>query len=279
MIERYANGAVTTLDEDLDTSETGVDVVSVTGFPAAGNFRILIGRELMIVTAVSGTTFTVIRGAEGTAAAVHTAGDVVTHVLTRDAMPALFSTIWGTGFRQKLSLDDWTWVNQGTATVNADWGLSLYAPPVWGDQIRILTRAAPATPYTITACLNLMIPGQNPSAAGIGFRESSSGKLALLGLTYVWDFQYRKFKMDSPSSYNDNYRSMVPAGPVNPIVFRLVDDGMNRGSYISPDGRHFWLFHSVGRTDYLTADEVCFWANTAQENFPVIADLLSWEVA
>jgi hypothetical protein len=38
-------------------------------------FRVLVGTEIMIVTNVSGTTFTVTRGAEGTTAASHSSGD------------------------------------------------------------------------------------------------------------------------------------------------------------------------------------------------------------
>src|SRR5690606_18598073 len=49
-------------------------------------FRILIGEELMLVTGVSGNTFTVIRGVENTTPAQHSLGDRVVHLLTKAAL-------------------------------------------------------------------------------------------------------------------------------------------------------------------------------------------------
>jgi hypothetical protein len=71
--ELFVNDPSTTLSAAITSSgATSISVTSATGFPASGNFRILIDSELMLVTAVSGTTFTVTRGIEGTAAVTHT---------------------------------------------------------------------------------------------------------------------------------------------------------------------------------------------------------------
>lgn len=80
-VEKYANDIATTTTEALDNSELGVDVTSVTGFPAVP-FRIRIDDELMLVTAVASLTFTVTRGIEGTSAVSHLTGADVVHVLT-----------------------------------------------------------------------------------------------------------------------------------------------------------------------------------------------------
>ncbi len=87
--ERFANSAQTTLASAVNSSATTLGVTSAVGFPSAGNFRIRIDNELLIVTAVSGLTWTVTRGAETTGAADHTAGAVATQVLTAAAMNAL----------------------------------------------------------------------------------------------------------------------------------------------------------------------------------------------
>jgi len=87
MAELFKNLKSTTLAEDLDDSETGVDVASAMGF-AGGNFRILVDQEIMKVTAVSGTTLTVARGQEGTFAAVHSNGATVKHILTAGSLDA-----------------------------------------------------------------------------------------------------------------------------------------------------------------------------------------------
>ncbi len=74
----YVRARVETLNEALDTTETGVDVVSTTA-PAAvfvGDY-IGIDYEVMLVTAISGTTLTVLRGQLGTTAATHDSGAVI----------------------------------------------------------------------------------------------------------------------------------------------------------------------------------------------------------
>lgn len=67
-----------TLQEDLDTSETGVDVSDGTAFEDGDNFdRILIDDELMRVDVQVGDTLSVFRGYEGTTAAEHTSGATI----------------------------------------------------------------------------------------------------------------------------------------------------------------------------------------------------------
>jgi len=65
--ERFT--ATPTTNEALDTSETGVDVTATTGLSIGQTW--LVDSEQMYVTGVSSTTFTVVRGANGTTAATH----------------------------------------------------------------------------------------------------------------------------------------------------------------------------------------------------------------
>jgi hypothetical protein len=85
-VEQFVNNAQTTLNGAINNSVTSLVVTSATGFPTVGNFRLLIDSEIMLVTAVSGTTFTITRGIEGTTAASHSSGAPVTHILTADAL-------------------------------------------------------------------------------------------------------------------------------------------------------------------------------------------------
>ena len=87
MAELFKNLASTTLSADIDNSTTSISVASAMGF-ASGNFRILVDSEIMKVTGVSGTTLTVVRGQEGTAATAHSNGATVKHVLTAGALDA-----------------------------------------------------------------------------------------------------------------------------------------------------------------------------------------------
>jgi hypothetical protein len=85
MAEQFKNLASSTLSADIDDSTTSISVVSAMGF-TGGDFRILVDSEIMKVTGVSGTTFTVVRHQEGTSATAHSNGATVKHVLTAGAL-------------------------------------------------------------------------------------------------------------------------------------------------------------------------------------------------
>lgn len=82
MTEKFANNAIAKLSADIDSFSESLLVTDASKFPTSGNFRIKIEDELLLVTAVSGTSFTVTRGVEGTTAASHVAGTTLAHVLT-----------------------------------------------------------------------------------------------------------------------------------------------------------------------------------------------------
>ena len=85
MAENYVNDAQTTLATAMGSSDTALTVASGFGFPSP-NFRIRIDNELLLVTGVSGATWTVTRAVEAVSgvqsAASHSSGANVSHVLT-----------------------------------------------------------------------------------------------------------------------------------------------------------------------------------------------------
>lgn len=68
--------STTTLNEDLDASETGVDVVAAANLGTAP-YVISVDSEQMLVTSVASNTLTVTRGYNGTTAATHSTSAVV----------------------------------------------------------------------------------------------------------------------------------------------------------------------------------------------------------
>lgn len=91
MTERFANNAASTLNGAINGSTTTIVVTSATPFPNAGNFRLLLGSnpntaEIVLVTGVSGTTFTVVRGQEFTSAQSWPDLTPVTQILTAGAL-------------------------------------------------------------------------------------------------------------------------------------------------------------------------------------------------
>jgi hypothetical protein len=85
-IERFANKASTTLAAGIGSGDLSLTVASAALFPTSGQFRIIIENEILLVSAVAGTTFTVARGQEGTTATSHGSGMPVTCILTAAAV-------------------------------------------------------------------------------------------------------------------------------------------------------------------------------------------------
>lgn len=91
MAEQLANNASTTLNGAINNSVTSVVVTDGSKFPSTGNFRILVGTELMLVTARSSNTLTVTRGIESTTAASHADLDIVDHVYTKGSLDQILA--------------------------------------------------------------------------------------------------------------------------------------------------------------------------------------------
>ena len=87
--EQFANAASSTLNGAILAGAGSLVVTSAASFPTVGQFRILVESEIMLVTGVSGTTFTVSRGQEGTTDAGHGNGATVTQILTAGALGQL----------------------------------------------------------------------------------------------------------------------------------------------------------------------------------------------
>lgn len=172
----------------------------------------------------------------------------------------------------------WTNVSLGTAAfTDENDALFLSASNGGAPDIRIAARAAPATPYKITACIvPLFHPGTNSSVVGVAWRDSGTGKIAnFIVYTGTGGGRVGYNKYNSPTSFNSSYFDV--AGFMTPYVWlRLEDDGTNRRVGWSSDGKHFFFFGSTPRTDFLTPDQVCILVDP--ENISAAMTVLSWKV-
>jgi hypothetical protein len=195
--EQFTNNATTTLASSMTGVQTTCSVSSATEFPTDGNFRVLIGDELCLVTAVSGTTFTIIRAVENTVASTHDAADPVTLIVTKESflrmaadhiplfgletVPGPVNSLTDTNGAAVASTD-FTWTNQGTSSV-ADLtnAIRMTAQTGTGANVRVLSKSAPSTPYRIYACIHPQLSiGTGRNHCGLVFRESGTGKLKTL---------------------------------------------------------------------------------------------------
>jgi len=221
MPEVFANNAASTLNAGINNSVTSLVVVSAAAFPTTGNFRILIDSELMLVTGVSGSTFTVTRAVEGTSAASHLAAAAVTQLLTNGSLqqfradtiiddtfpnlPAaaitgrLFISTGGTYVAvdsgsawsyfgpvypvKPPTPGDWSWFNQGASTLDSTKGYMHVAVPGGSTaNLRGQTKTLPAAPYTLTFAIQALNPVVNNSTVFVGVYDPIGGKLVTLDL-------------------------------------------------------------------------------------------------
>lgn len=189
---------------------------------------------------------------------------------------------WGPIFPMTKPVNgDFSWVNQGGATIDDTNGcLTLVCPANASIGWRMRVMTAPATPYTVSACFlahPLMIDFMQ---WGLVWRQSSDGKL------HVFSIQTNP-AASIPFSNSVKYTNETTFSAVynqrrfqygNLVWLRLVDNGTNRITYFSMDGQRWWGHSSIGRTDFLTADQIGFAGNPENSTYDLPVQLISWKV-
>lgn len=183
---------------------------------------------------------------------------------------------------------DFAWINQGTGTIaQTNGGLLTNDALILADSANasawdhvIRKKSAPTVPYVITAAMiGIVDPNDGPDGSfGLCFRQSSDGKLHKCEIFHGSEAQtfIGSRKLTNPTTFSADYELQGGTVSRDGLIFlRIADDNTNRVCSFSKDGVNFIDFHSVGRTDFLTADEVGFYVN------PYAADvkltLLSWK--
>lgn len=260
MPERFFNDPSTTLNGSMTNSQTTLVVASATGFPTTGPFRILIESELMIVTSISGTTFTVTRGAESTSAVTHATSLSIRHVVTGGALTAAFTP---TPIVYPIN-SNFSWVNQGSAAISTlGNGLLLDCGNSSSTDIRMRVKSLPTPPYTIEFCFTPFINAANSSQCGIVLRTSSSGLLQTSSITSSSGSPVSSIdSWNSATSYNTTAANTGFYVLSQTIYIQIVDNNTNRIWSYSADGEYWLQLLSVSRTSFLTPDQVGFFVNS-----------------
>jgi hypothetical protein len=174
----------------------------------------------------------------------------------------------------------WSWDNQGSATVTTtNGGITMFAPASGTTETHVYYRTAPSTPYTITAALLWAhtVP-VDFHQYGICFRQSSTGKLNTftLGRNGAPFIIYSR-KWTTTTSFSADYTSYT-IYPNNLYFLRITDNGTNRILDWSMNGQTWVTLQTIGRTDFLTADQVGFHVTPLNATYPIAITLLSWAV-
>lgn len=155
-----------------------------------------------------------------------------------------------------LDQSGWSWVNQGSASVTQGKGIVFLAVPgAGGTNVRGRVTSAPAAPYVITAAVMPSLPGGTHAFAGIGFRESSSGKIFDLHIYNNGGGTQEVIRVVKWT--NETTVSTVPVarGVVaqrGPVWLRIEDNNTNVIFSTSPDGVNWIQLFSEARGSFMS---------------------------
>lgn len=296
--EVLKNNATTTLDGEHNDAVTTLAVVDGSVFPATGDFRLLVGSELMLCTARSGNNLTVARGQEGTTAASHASSASVWLVLTQAAVqrylrdnlpgadggraPLRLVTASGT----PLSASDFTKLDGSIASSLADVAggiVATKAGKTGGYDNSIYYRTAPTAPYKVSVCLSAYTFNITGGTFHVGFRESASGKLVTFGVRLL-----------NPAVFSTKWSALnTPVGDyigfdtthfqfIMPQWLQLEDDGSHFIFSMSMDGMNWITLLSKLYSDaFTTAPDQVLWGvnpqNAVASTDCMYATLHAWD--
>ncbi|MBN9090212.1 MAG: hypothetical protein J0J01_25150 [Reyranella sp.] len=173
-----------------------------------------------------------------------------------------------------------TWLNQGSAiATDSAIGLAITAPSA-GASINIAGRfkAAPVTPYTITALVAATRSATGNNGVGIGWYDGTS-KLHTINFALpagTPGFQIVRF--NTPTSFSGVDFTSSNNAFAQPMWLQIADDGTNVSFAFSQDGANFVvLFSTTKAAGFLGASgykNVIFYIDP--EGGQTIGTLMSW---
>jgi len=293
--EQFSNFARALLNADIDNAVTVLTVSDAGPFPVLPFFRLKIGAELMVVSGVSGADFTVSRGAEGTTAAAHTAGDAVTGVVTVGALQGLrFDTIQlareacgifrGLTFSNgQLTVD----YNAGTGRVWSDLGnhgLLRLSPSSGSD---LSGRGVSCTaPFIATFAIRGFAWAMGSGVSiGVLVWDSTSGsgtacELLTTDQTANPD-KWGIFRFNAFNSFNSVALSAQQAFLAHQdlLWIQVEDDSTNRTWRVSTNGLEWVDLYQTASATFLTADHVgVVAAGNAPNSVDTVIEVVSFDL-
>lgn len=289
-MEYYKNNASTTLDSGINDSQTTFDVIDADALPEE-QYRIKVDDELMLVTGVATNTLTVTRGIEGTTAASHAGGALVQHLLTAGFFDAFQAdnvvinlttpsfvrpgrlhfndeSVRASDNAQWLTLgvltrwnipptSGWSWLDQGSATVNS---LPIGEQIVYPDNsanLRCRTRSlVDGSGFDLKMYLLRDVMCANNGRSATFIRNSSSNLQVAIEII-EGDIRVRRATWNgsswsSESSYIE--QDTINGLATNGFLTRFVYDGTDIEFYVSVDGHTWMLLHTVDAATALSGD-------------------------
>lgn len=176
---------------------------------------------------------------------------------------------------------DYSWVNQGTASVDTtNGGIFLLGPATAGVNLRIRDKAAPSTPYTITGLFLPRFVAADYHQCGLLFRESGSGEVITFGLIHeTGSWRLAVTRWNSATSHNSNVHQLDIDDIPRPLMLQIEDDGTDFFYRWSTDGQHWLQVYTEANNLFLTSNRVGFFVNDQTNARDVATLLMSWAEA
>jgi hypothetical protein len=170
-----------------------------------------------------------------------------------------------------------TWANQGGSVASTDAAgcLNLTVPASATTAVRGLLTSTPATPYTFTLGLSILMDMNGYYIAGLAQRQS--------GLDYwlIWGpGQTGNYNASSHTSANGNGSSVSTASPRQfgaSCFLRVRNDGVNRTYSVSENGVDFYDCFTQGATTFMTTDQVGVFGNSINSR-PINIRVFHWSL-
>lgn len=295
--EQFTNNATTTLSAAItSTGATSLSVTSASGFPSVGNFRILIGSEILKVTAVSGTTFTVVRGVEGTSAATHLNASAVSLVLTAGSLTQLVKDnifvdsgvpILGIydNSGSPITSSSFTAINGNSSTITDDGNtITISAPIQSGVNLTYLYIAQPTPPYAYVGAFRVATMGDGTNSPGFGLAMMDSGTGDLIAMQCYLNNSAPGVNFQVEKTTITSFTSAIVGPGAGQFIgdllwIKMSSDGTHVHFYISPNGITWVDFGAVTIASYLTTpDRVGFFAdNNNNGQGPLVVNCAAWQ--
>lgn len=288
--ERFANDAESILSAAVTAGAGSISVQNAVDFPTAGDFRIIIDNEIMIVTAVSGSTFTVTRGAESTSDTNHVDGSQVAQIITKDSLKRYMAD-WGnpltdvvSGFPHQLqdasdvllTTTDFAWTNQGSATdvAQSNGGILFTIDSAGTDSARLYLRTLTA-PWKVTCALtHLWLGGSTPSM-GMCVVDNTVGNFKAWGPQGI--ASYKRNRWTNTTTVGATQQDFTSFGSRSKIWLQIEDDNTDHFFRISMDGVNFLTVAQETRGTFtITPDRVGLFLNNLNTGQDMLVNLHSW---
>ena len=193
---------------------------------------------------------------------------------------------------------EFSWVNQGGASIiTANGGVFMRAPVSSTGNLRLRAKTAPATPYTLTAAILPAFPGiegsisdtKNGFGCGIGFRESGTGKLSMIGFRFggigvgalfygLLDVMQFSSPTATGTSALNAYAETLVSSPITWL--KVTNTGTTLTYFFSGDGQNFQQVYTEDVDAYFTTapDELFFTLSVFCATHDAGVTLIHWSL-